>query len=112
MGKRREPRKVVEVPVRIFGTDAHGKIFSENVTALDVSQSGARLGGVRAQIKVDEIIGMTYGKSKVHFPYEMGGVNGLFERRPGRIVELEPREAVMGFPPSPGHRGRHLSLCR
>jgi hypothetical protein len=73
MGKRREPRKPVELPVRIFGTDASGKIFSENVTTLDVSQRGARLGGVRAQIKVDEIIGVTHGKNKVHFRVKWAG---------------------------------------
>jgi len=67
MGKRREPRKPIEVPVRIFGTDSGGKIFSENVTTVDVSQSGAKLGGVRAPVKVEEIIGAAYGKNKVHF---------------------------------------------
>ena len=51
MGKRREPRKPIEVPVRIFGTDSGGKIFSENVTTVDVSHSGAKLGGVRARVK-------------------------------------------------------------
>lgn len=67
MGKRREPRKAVALPVRIFGTDFAGRIFSETVTALDISQTGARLGGVRASMKVDEIIGVSYGKNKVHF---------------------------------------------
>jgi hypothetical protein len=38
MGKRVEPRMPIELPVRIFGTDADGKIFSENVTTIDVSQ--------------------------------------------------------------------------
>ena len=46
MGKRREPRKAIEVQVRIFGTDSDGKIFSENVRTLDVSHSGVLLGGV------------------------------------------------------------------
>jgi len=45
MGKRRESRTPIELPVRIFGTDHSGKIFSENVTTIDVSQHGARLRG-------------------------------------------------------------------
>ena len=49
MGKRREPRMPIELPLRIFGTDAGGKIFSENVTTMDVSQNGAGLRGVRAR---------------------------------------------------------------
>ena len=51
MGKRREPRKTIEVPVRIFGTDSGGKIFSETVTTLDMSRHGAKLRGVRARVK-------------------------------------------------------------
>jgi hypothetical protein len=56
MGQRREPRKPIEASVRIFGTDSGGKTFSESVTTVDVSQKGAKLGGVRARVKVDEII--------------------------------------------------------
>lgn len=48
MGQRREPRKAVEVSVRIFGTDAGGKIFSQSVTTVDVSRNGLRLCGVQA----------------------------------------------------------------
>jgi len=51
MGKRREPRKAVELRVHIFGTDGGGKIFSENLTALDVSQNGARLTKVHAHAR-------------------------------------------------------------
>ena len=67
MGKRREPRKSVELPVRIFGTDSVGKIFSENVATVDISQTGVKLTGVCAKLKIDEIIGVTYGKNTVHF---------------------------------------------
>jgi len=67
LGKRREPRKPVQVKERIFGTDAEGRIFSENVTTLDVSNNGIRLSGVRAKLKIDEIIGLTYGANKVQF---------------------------------------------
>ncbi len=52
MGKRREPRAPIELPVRIFGTDQGGKIFSESVTTTDVSQHGAQLQGVRARLKL------------------------------------------------------------
>ncbi len=98
MGKRREPRKAVEVPVRIFGTDAHGKIFSENVTALDVSQSGARLGGVRSQIKVDEIVGLTCGKSKVHFRMKWAATAGSPSEGQIGLLNLSPEKPFWGFP--------------
>jgi hypothetical protein len=35
MGISNEPRKAVEVPVRVFGTDCDGKPFSENLTTVD-----------------------------------------------------------------------------
>jgi PilZ domain len=76
MGKRREPRIPVEVPVRIFGTDRNGKIFSENITTVDVSQNGAKLKGVKAQINLEEIIGVTCGRNKVHFRVKWVGTPG------------------------------------
>jgi len=44
MGKRREPRTPIELPVRIFGTDDSGKIFSENVTTMDGVNTGPDCG--------------------------------------------------------------------
>jgi hypothetical protein len=76
MGKRREPRIPVEVPVRIFGTDSSGKIFSENVTTVDVSQNGAKLKGVKAQINLEEVIGASCGRNKVHFKVKWVGALG------------------------------------
>jgi len=73
MGKRREPRTPIELPVRIFGTDHSGKIFSENVTTIDVSQHGARLRGVRAQLRIEEIIGITHGNKKINFRVKWAG---------------------------------------
>ena len=45
MGTTTEPRKAVEVPVRVFGTDCDGKPFYENLTTVDVSLHGAKLRG-------------------------------------------------------------------
>ena len=50
MGQRREPRKELKVPVRIFGTDVNGKTFSENLFTVNVSREGAKLEGVRPPI--------------------------------------------------------------
>ena len=49
-----EPRKAVEVPVRIFGTDHDGKPFSENLITVDVSIHGAKLRGVKAKLQAEE----------------------------------------------------------
>lgn len=98
MGKRREPRKPVEVQVRIFGTDSGGKIFSENVTTLDVSQNGARLAGLRARPNVDEIVGVTYGKSKVHFRVKWVGEEGTPAEGQLGLLNLTPEKPFWDFP--------------
>ena len=98
MGKRREPRKSVEMPVRIFGTDSEGKIFSENVTTLDVSQNGARLSGVRARVAVDEIIGVSHGKNKSHFRVKWVGTLGTPSQGQVGLLNLTPEKLFWDFP--------------
>ena len=79
MGKRREPRKEVRVPIRIFGTDRRGEIFSEKVFTVNVSQQGVELSGVQAEPNVDEIVGVTYGLTKVHFRVKWVGQPGTHQ---------------------------------
>lgn len=98
MGKRREPRKPVEVPVRIFGTDSAGKIFSENVTTLDVSQNGAKLTGLKAQLRVDEIVGVTYVRNKLHFRVKWAGAPGTSAEGQVGLLNLSPDKAFWDFP--------------
>jgi hypothetical protein len=97
LGKRREPRKTVEVQVRIFGTDSDGKIFSENVRTLDVSHSGVLLAGVRAKLNIDEIIGLTYGANKVHFRVKRLGNPGLPTENCVGLVNLTPDRPLWDF---------------
>jgi PilZ domain len=98
LGKRREPRKPVQVKVRIFGTDAEGRIFSENVTTLDVSNSGVRLSAVRAKLKIDEIIGLTCGTNKIHFRVKRIGAPGTPTEGCVGLVNLTPERPLWDFP--------------
>jgi len=84
--------------VRIFGTDRDGKIFSENLTTLDVSQNGARLRGVKAQLKVDEIIGVTYRSNKVHFRVKWAGGPGTPAEGQTGVLNLSPDKPFWDFP--------------
>src|SRR5947209_9828673 len=83
MSTRREARKEVALGVRIFGTDAHGQVFSETVSTVNVSLEGAMLKGVRLAIKPGEIIGLTYGNSKARFRVQWVGQRGSGQE--GRI---------------------------
>ncbi|HKW17420.1 MAG TPA: PilZ domain-containing protein [Terriglobales bacterium] len=97
MGNRREPRKTVAVPVRIFGTDRDGKVFSENVQTIDVSRSGVKLGGVKAILNLDEIIGLSYGKNKVHFRLKWTCHAGTAGQNVG-LLNLSPEKPLWDFP--------------
>src|SRR6266705_150742 len=106
MGKRREPRKEIKVPVRIFGTDSGGQIFSEKVFTTNVSQQGVELVGIQAQPNVDEIVGVTYGVSKAHFRVKWVGQSGTAKAGHLGLLNLAPEKAFWDFPlPSPSFDG-------
>jgi len=98
MGKRREPRKPVDKPVRVFGTDCAGKIFSENVTAVEISQHGARVKGLKAHVKLDEVVGLTCGGSKVHFRVKWVGAPGSAVEGEAGLLNLTPEKPFWDQP--------------
>ncbi len=97
MGNRQQPRNQTRVPVRIFGTDRHGRIFSEKVSTENVSRFGVELSGVQAELKTDEIIGLTYGQTKAHFRVKWVGEAG--SPRVGRVglMSLSPEKPFWDF---------------
>ena len=50
MGRRTQKRTKTALAVRIFGLDKAGKPFSELGHTLDITSSGARLGGVSREL--------------------------------------------------------------
>jgi hypothetical protein len=97
MGKRREPRKEVRVPIRIFGTDRRGDIFSEKVFTVNVSQQGVELSGVQAEPNVDEIVGVTYGVTKVHFRVKWVGQPSTPKAGHLGLLNLSPEKSLWDF---------------
>ncbi|SRR5579872_1000461 len=103
MGKRREPRKDISVPVRIFGTDHGGQVFSEKVSTVNVSRNGAELAGVKAELVIDEILGLTYGQTKGHFRVKWVGPQGTPKAGHLGLLNLSPEKVLWDFPlPAPG----------
>jgi len=94
MGQRREPRSEIRLPVRIFGTDASGRVFSESVFTVDISHLGARLEGVRAQIKPDEIIGITHGQNKSRFCVKWVGQPGTPQAGQIGVLNVSPEKSI------------------
>ncbi|MBV8052727.1 MAG: PilZ domain-containing protein [Acidobacteriaceae bacterium] len=98
MGKRSEPRKDIRVPVRIFGTDSGGQIFSEKVFTVNVSRHGVELCGVQAQPNIDEIVGLTYGSTKSHFRVRWVGQPGTPKLGHIGLLNLSAEKALWDFP--------------
>ena len=67
MERRPESRVSADIPVRIWGMDAQGKPFFENVLAGNLSSEGAQLGHMHHGLKVGDVIGIQYGGKKARF---------------------------------------------
>jgi len=98
MGRRSQPRKQIEVPVRIFGTDSRGQVFSEKALTVNVSRNGAELAEVRPDLALDEIIGLTYGKSRVHFRVKWIGRPGTSRAGHVGLLNIAPEKPLWDFP--------------
>jgi hypothetical protein len=65
--QRRGARTKAVLPVRVKGKDSAGKPFDELVHTLDVTPDGVRLGSVRHQIKVLDVVTVFYRQRKIQF---------------------------------------------
>jgi hypothetical protein len=98
MGMTNEPRKAVEVPVRVFGTDCDGRPFYEHLTTVDVSLHQAKSRGLKAKLRLDEIVGLTYGKNKGHFRVKWIGTPGTATEGVVGLLNLNPGKPLWDFP--------------
>jgi hypothetical protein len=102
MPTRNEARKEVTLSVRIFGTDAHGQVFSETVSTVNVSLEGAMLKGVRRHLKPGEVIGLTYGANKARFRVQWIGQRGSDQEGRIGLRSVLPGKCLWDVPlPSP-----------
>jgi PilZ domain len=102
MGRRREPRKEIHALVRIFGTNSGGQVFSEEAVTVNVSQQGVGLSGVQSKLNPGEIIGLSYGKNRVHFRVKWAGEPGILNAGHVGLLNLAPEKPLWEFHlPSP-----------
>jgi hypothetical protein len=107
MGRRREPRKEVRVPVRIFGTDSSGKVFSAKAVTVNVSEHGVELSGVGPSLALDEVIGLSYGANRVHFRVKWVGQAGTPEAGCVGLLNTSPEKPLWDFPLPPSTPDTH-----
>lgn len=98
MGNRREPRHSIRIPVRIFGTDAEGQMFSENVFSFDISNNGARLDSVKTRLKPGEVIGVSQGQKKSRFCIQWVGQLGTSTANQVGLVNVTKDKTIWDAP--------------
>ncbi len=67
MALRKKPRIKMVAPIRIWGMDSAGKPFNILSYTLNVSSSGARIGGVKVPLAVGDAVTLQYKKNKALF---------------------------------------------
>ena len=65
--KRRRNRKKAVLPVRVSGNDNSGNAYSDLVHTLDITESGARLGGLRHNLEVGTLVTLQYKQHRASF---------------------------------------------
>jgi hypothetical protein len=58
LGKRRDPRIDLELPVLLTGTDVHGRPLDQRVMTVNISRRGALLDGIHGMVKAGDIISL------------------------------------------------------
>jgi hypothetical protein len=67
MDRRRQQRVFVDLPVRIWGLDAHSRPFAQPASLRTISGRGATLQGVDAQLKPGDTLDVQYEGAQAQF---------------------------------------------
>lgn len=65
--ERPEARVDTDLPVRVWGMDANGKPFFQNVRARNISSQGALVSGIEHALKPGDVIGVQHEQKKARF---------------------------------------------
>lgn len=76
MSDRREQRTKLELPVRVSGMDADGKLFEQDASTVDVTTTGARLSGIVHCLHRGCVVSVQRGSSKARFRVTWIGDDG------------------------------------
>jgi hypothetical protein len=95
--KRRRKRTKMVLPLRVWvdGSNGAGAEFQFAHT-LDITQEGARLGGLRSQLKPGQVITLQRGRHKMQFRIKWTKQLPSKELQAG-IESLEPEKNIWGL---------------
>ena len=76
MGRRREKRASVTLPVKVYGTDDQGHPFVQSATTLNVSLGGLRLNGIGCIRGAGGLVSVEHRNRRGDFRVVWVGENG------------------------------------
>lgn len=88
--RRRESRKPVDLPLMVWGVDAHGEHFLQEAHARDISLSGALLSGLDADLRPGDVIGVLYGQKKARYRVVWVRYDEMGDKMQAAVHRLEP----------------------
>ena len=99
----REPRKPINVAVRVVGLDARGQTYSQSVNTVNVSVHGMRIHGAQFLRKTGEIVTVVYGANRLKFRVVWIGPPGtaLEDQAALAVAALNEDISKLGLPVSP-----------
>lgn len=93
MSRRRERRSFLAIPVRVSGTDAHGKSFRHVVCTLDLSARGARITSLQTlAMNVGQELMLEHQRDRVRFQVVWIGDAGSSRQGQIGLRTLEPEK--------------------
>jgi hypothetical protein len=91
LGKRREPRTELSVPLLLTGTDVSGRPLDQRVTARNVSRHGALLEEIYGRLEPGDKIFLARGTHKEQFRVAWVGAEGTPAAGQVGVTALEPK---------------------
>jgi hypothetical protein len=79
MDRRQSPRIEVQLPVQVWGMDAHGQPFTNSALVTNMSTGGLVIQGVRRKVRIGEILDVQMGQEKAQFQVVWVGSQSTFE---------------------------------
>ncbi len=94
LSRRTETRINKKIPVRLWGIDADGKPFNEDLHTMDVSLTGAKVSGVKAKLRSGDILGMESPTGKARFRVTWAGDVGTPLEGQLSVCCVEPGKCI------------------
>jgi hypothetical protein len=79
MDRRESPRIEVQLPVQVWGMDAHGQPFTNSALVTNLSTGGLVIQGLTRKIRTGEILDVQMGQEKAQFRVVWVGSQGTSE---------------------------------